>query len=313
MSISTSPHVANLTGVPETTLWTLHNRASEAARADGCIRDPKCLEIYRALDYDYERSFGKAEPSHGVRSQLFDEKIRAFLAQHPDGVIVNLGEGLETQRFRFEEAAHERALWLSVDLPETIAMRERFIQPDERHLHVPFSALDTRWFDAVPPGRAVFITAQGLLMYFTEQEVKTLVQAIGQRFPGAILMFDFLSVKISRHTLSKRGWMKTRHYRTPPMPWGLDRDQLEPRFSAWLGQPVKVHNVTFLFPRGFLRWLIPFCERRLPGFMNKAPGVCWLQLPEGSANTGPEGCAEHVPRISGNPERPEGNDGHSHP
>ena len=53
----------NLTGVPETTLWTLHNRASEAARPDGCLRDPKCLEIYRALDYDYVRSFGRAEPS----------------------------------------------------------------------------------------------------------------------------------------------------------------------------------------------------------------------------------------------------------
>lgn len=86
------------------------------------------------------------------------------------------------------------------------------------------------------------------------------------------------------------------------MPWGLDRDQLEPRFSAWLEQPVKVHNVTFLFPRGFLRWLIPFCERRLPGFMNKAPGVCWLQLPERSANTGPGGCAEHMLRVSEDPQ-----------
>lgn len=272
--------IPNLTGVPETTLWTLHNRASEAARDDGCLHDPRCLDIYRSLHYDYERSFGKAEPSHAVRSQLFDDKIRDFLAQHPDGVIVNLGEGLETQRFRFEGPAHDRSLWVSVDLPEAIAMRERFIQPDTRHLHVPFSALDTRWFDTVPPGRPVFITAQGLFMYFREDEVKTLVQAMSQRFPGAILMFDYLNVKISQRTLSPQGWMKTKHYRTPPMPWGLDRDQLEPRFSAWLGQPVKVHNVTFLFPRGFLRWFIPFCERRLPWLINKAPGVCWLQLPE---------------------------------
>lgn len=285
MTTRTSPHDPgnlNLSGVPETTLWTLHNRASEAARPDGCIRDSKCLEIYRALDYDYERSFGKAEPSHGVRSQLFDEKIREFLSHHSDGVIVNLGEGLETQRFRFQDPAHERSLWVSVDLPEAIAIRERFIQPDEHHLHVPFSALDTRWFDTVPPGRPVFITAQGLFMYFREEEVKTLVQAMAQRFPGAILMFDYLNVKISQRTLSPEGWMKTKHYRTPPMPWGLDRDQLEPKFSAWLGQPVRIHNVTFLFPRGFLRWFVPFCERWLPGLINKAPGVCWLQFPDRS-------------------------------
>ena len=270
----------NLTGVPETTLWTLHNRASEAARPDGCLRDPKCLEIYRALDYDYVRSFGRAEPSHAVRSQLFDERIRAFLAERPDGVIVNLGEGLETERFRFEQPQHAQSLWLSVDLPEAIAMRECFIQPDERHLHVACSALDSAWFDAVPPGRAVFIAAQGLFMYFTEDEMKTLTQAMAARFPGAILMFDYLNVALSRRTMSAHGWMKTPHYRTPPMPWGLDRDQVQPTLSRWLGRPVQVHNVTFLFPRGFFRWFMPFCEQRMPSIANKIPGLCWLRLPE---------------------------------
>lgn len=272
--------VPNLTGVPETTLWPLHNRASEAARPDGCIRDPKCLEIYRALDYDYDRSFGPADASHGVRSQLFDQKIAEFLQQHPNGVIVNLGEGLETERFRFEEPEYAQSLWLSVDLPEAIALRERFIQPDERHLHIPLSALDTAWFDAVPPNRPVFIAAQGLFMYFTEDDVGTLTKAMARRFPGALLMFDYLNTFLSRKTLSDKGWMKTKHYRTPPMPWGLDRDQLTPLFSRWLGQPVAVHNVTFLYPRGFWHWFVPFAEKHLPRLMNRVPGVCWLQLPD---------------------------------
>ena len=272
--------VPNLTGVPETTLWPLHNRASEAARPDGCIRDPKCLEIYRALDYDYDRSFGPADASHGVRSQLFDQKIAEFLQQHLNGVIVNLGEGLETERFRFEEPEYAQSLWLSVDLPEAIALRERFIQPDERHLHIPLSALDTAWFDAVPPDRPVFIAAQGLFMYFTEDEVGTLTKAMARRFPGALLMFDYLNTFLSRKTLSDKGWMKTKHYRTPPMPWGLDRDQLTPLFSRWLGQPVAVHNVTFLYPRGFWHWFVPFAEKHLPRLMNRVPGVCWLQLPD---------------------------------
>lgn len=272
--------VPNLTGVPETTLWPLHNRASEAARPDGCIRDPKCLEIYRALDYDYDRSFGPADASHGVRSQLFDQKIAEFLQQHLNGVIVNLGEGLETERFRFEEPEYAQSLWLSVDLPEAIALRERFIQPDERHLHIPLSALDTAWFDAVPPDRPVFIAAQGLFMYFTEDEVSTLTKAMARRFPGALLMFDYLNTFLSRKTMSDKGWMKTKHYRTPPMPWGLDRDQLTPLFSRWLEQPVEVHNVTFLYPRGFWHWFVPFAEKHLPRLMNRVPGVCWLQLPD---------------------------------
>ncbi len=122
----------NLSAIPETMLWTLHNRAYEALRDDGILDDPKCLEIYKSIDYNYDRSFGKADGSHGVRSWLFDNKIREYLAVYPDGVIVNLGEGLETQRFRI---ATEKVLWLSIDLAEAIAIRERFIHPDMRNIY----------------------------------------------------------------------------------------------------------------------------------------------------------------------------------
>ncbi len=264
-----------LSPVPETMLWTLHNRASEAARPDGCLCDPKCLQIYRALDYDYVRHFGVADGSHGVRSQLFDEHVRAFLAEHPDGVVVNLGDGLETQCFRIDNG---RALWISVDLPEAMALRERFIAPDARRLHLACSALDSAWFDAVPPGREVFIAAQGLFMYFQGHDVAGLVKRLAARFPGAILMFDYLNRMLSRRSLSPAGWMKTPHYRTPPMPWGIDRDGLVPTFSAWLGQPVQVHHVSFRFPRGVRKWLLPWLEK-FPDIRRFFPGVCWLQLP----------------------------------
>ena len=39
-----------LRDVPETMLWTLHSRASEARRADGVLRDPRALSIYDAID-----------------------------------------------------------------------------------------------------------------------------------------------------------------------------------------------------------------------------------------------------------------------
>lgn len=40
---------AKLTGIPETTLWTLHNRAYEAAREDAIIQDDRAVEIYRFI------------------------------------------------------------------------------------------------------------------------------------------------------------------------------------------------------------------------------------------------------------------------
>jgi len=265
-------HVPNLTGIPETMLWTLHNRAGEALHENGIIRDPKCCEIYKALDYDFERSFGKADGSHAMRSCFFDERLREFLARHPDGVIINLGEGLETQRFR---VVGDEALWFSIDLPDAIAIRERFIQPDEQHRHIGISALDTRWMDAVPNDRPIYMTAQGLLMYFTPNEVKDLVVAMAERFPCAWIAFDHIPEWLSRKT--QGGWQKTPHYRTPEMPWGINFTAVEQTFRQWVPGIQAFHQTHFKMPRGIWRYLGPIFIA-LPFMRPIAPGISWLQF-----------------------------------
>ena len=42
-----------LAGVPETLLWTLYNRASDARRADGLLHDPLAVQIADAIDYPF--------------------------------------------------------------------------------------------------------------------------------------------------------------------------------------------------------------------------------------------------------------------
>jgi hypothetical protein len=36
-------------GVSATTLWTLHNRGTEAKRSDGVIRDPRAATLFDAI------------------------------------------------------------------------------------------------------------------------------------------------------------------------------------------------------------------------------------------------------------------------
>jgi O-methyltransferase involved in polyketide biosynthesis len=263
----------DLTGIPETMLWTLHNRASEAARPDGVLRDELALQIYRAVRYDYERSFGPPDSSHGVRSAVFDGELRWFLNAHPDGVVVNLGEGLETQRFRVDSDA---ALWLCVDVPEAIAVRERFIQPDARHLHLAMSAFDRAWIDRVPAGRAVYVTAQGLLMYFEPRDVEALFRDLAARLPGAWFAFDHIPGWISRKTL--RGWWKTPHYRTPPMPWGIDRHLVAPTLRAWVPALTDITTLPFILARGVPRMLFKavMCT---PGLNRYVPGITRVRFP----------------------------------
>lgn len=259
--------IPNLTGVPETMLWTLRNRAVEALRPDGLLKDAKAIEIFRALDYDYEGSFGKPEPSHAARAAFFDEELRAFLAAHPGGAIVNLGEGLETHRFRVSHG--EAALWITVDLPESIAIRERFITPDERHRHVARSALDRAWFDEVPPGRPVAITAQGLFMYLPPQEVASLIGDMSRRFPKARLCFDHVPRWLSEET--RKGYKRGPNLTIPHMPWGVKRSEIEPSLRRWAAIE-SVETFDYRIYHGLrgrvFRWLL-----RLPVLREHVPAI----------------------------------------
>lgn len=267
--------MVKLRGIPETMLWTLHNRATESEREDGCLKDSEAERIHRAIEYDFITSFGEGEPSHALRSVMFDGYLNSFLAENPDGVIVNLGEGLETQRFRVKG---DRALWITVDLPEAMAVREKYINPDENHIHIEASALDKSWYDAVPEGRSVYITAQGLLMYFTEKEVSEHLRSLATRFPGAWYAFDTIPRWLSKKSTSRKGFWKTPAYRSPAFPWGINRYEIRNTVKAWIPAVDKLHIDAYLrFPRGVNRYFF-YVISRIPVLRGITPVVVRLHF-----------------------------------
>lgn len=257
----------SLSGVPETMLWPLHNRAAEARRPDARLHDPHAVRIADAIDYDYERSFGKANFAHALRALVFDDWLRQWLRRHPDGQVVALGEGLETQFHRVDNGSMR---WLSVDVPAAIEVRRRFLPDNDRLRNLACSALDFAWMEAVEPGRAVFVTAQGLLMYFTPEEVRTLVSAIAARFPAVELEFDVIPRWFSKKTL--QGLNLTRHYTLPRMPWGIDRHELG-SLKAWHPDIVEVRERPYDSGRGLVFGFIIPLLCRLPGVGSKTPAM----------------------------------------
>lgn len=217
----------SLDGVSETTLWTLRNRAEGARGPNPVIDDPLALAAYEAISYDYAK-FGSASQSHPLRARAFDAAIRDYLADHPRATVVALGEGLQTGFWRLNPPA---ARWLSVDLPAVIDLRERLFPIDARITSLRMSALDRAWMDAVDePGRGVFITAEGLLMYFEREDVLALVADCARRFPGGRLMFDSIPHFFSAKTL--RGARLSDRYIAPPMPTGFSVSEIARVFGA---------------------------------------------------------------------------------
>ncbi|MBB6251475.1 class I SAM-dependent methyltransferase [Nitrospirillum iridis] len=261
-----------LSGVPETMLWTLHNRAAEAMRPNGDFHDPEAVRIYQALAYDYERHFGRADGSHAMRAAAIDAVLRRWLEHHPDGTVISLGEGLETQRGRVDNG---RVQWLTVDLPEGIALRDHFLPPGPRTRHLAADARDPAWMDAVAGDGPVHIVAQGLFMYLTEAEVRHLVTGLARRFPGAQLVFDTVPAWLSRLTL--RGLNRTPHYRLPPMPWGIDTDRVVPTLTAWSPLIAVVETLEYRMPRG-LPLLMDTLFRLTPTLRHKLPGLARVEF-----------------------------------
>lgn len=246
-----------LGGVSETLLWTLYFRAGEAARPDGVLRDRPAVELLDRIDYPFAERFGRRgsllTQIQGLRARCLDREVRRFLVEHPDGTVVALGEGLETQFWRVDNG---RVRWLSVDLPEVVELRRRLLpDPGGRVRTLACSATDERWLDEVDAGRGVLVVAQGLFMYLEPDQVRRLVVACAQRFPGGTLVFDAVPGWFARAATSGRVRTPT-GFRAPPMRWSLDVDGQQD-LRRWHPNIAEVCDLRPPAGRGVLGRLLP--------------------------------------------------------
>ncbi len=263
-----------LPALSETLLWTLHNRAHESLREGGALRDPNAVRIYQAIRYDFTRHFGPPDGSHARRSGAFDRIVGAWIERNPDGVVIALGDGLETQNWRLDNG---RIRWISVDLPEAMALRESFLPATERFRNVVGDVRNLEWKPVVDSAgrRAIFITAAGLLMYLEPESVRHLLAELATRFAPCELLFDVIPRWFSRLTLL--GLHKTPHYKLPPMPFGLDRDEIQPAVLSIQPKFTRVSITPFpLFDR---RWAwLQQVALSIPGLRTRGPNLVHVQI-----------------------------------
>ena len=207
--------------VPETMLWPLWNRASEQAHPKRILNDSMSADLASRIDYNFEASFGKASVFHAIRARVIDDKIKAWLKSNPEGTVIALGEGLETQFWRVDNGILR---WISVDLPESVEAQNKLLPSHKRMQRIPLSALDSKWMEGIPTEKPVMITAAGLLMYFQESEGKGLLRLIAENFKSGEIVFDMIPKWFSKKTMTGN-YKLTPQYTAPKMPWGLDFDK----------------------------------------------------------------------------------------
>ena len=176
----------DLSGVPETLLGNLARRAAAARARRPLLRDSRAVELVERLDYDFNAVSGGVA-WHAVRVATFDAAVSRFLLERPRGTVAALGEGLETQFWRVDNGLVH---WVTVDLPETLALRRKVLPEGDRQRSHAGSALALDWLDSAESASPLLVTAQGLLPYFDAGQVHGLIAGIAARRPGTRIVFD---------------------------------------------------------------------------------------------------------------------------
>ncbi len=191
--------IRNLNVVSQTLLIPLYFRAMESQRPDALVRDPKAVELVSRLDCDLSgvQKLKGEGVNYLLRMREFDRLARAFLAEHPDAVIVDLGCGLDT---RFERIDNGQMEWYGLDLPEVIELRKELLEETPRSHFIGCSVLDFTWMDALgsQAGKHILFLAEAMLVYLEETDVRRLVQALAARFPGSELVCEAYSPVVVR-------------------------------------------------------------------------------------------------------------------
>ncbi|MDD5066831.1 MAG: class I SAM-dependent methyltransferase [bacterium] len=185
----------NLSGVPETLLIPLYIRAMESQRPDAMMKDEKAVALVTHMNsgIDRVRQIPMTEAHKVMRIMLtrqIDCYARDFLIRHPEAVVVHIGCGLDS---RFERSDNGQAEWYDLDFPAVIDLRRKFIRGEGGRYHLlSCSVLEDAWLNTVSAhGRRPFLfLAEGVFMYFKEEQVRQLVLTLRDRFPDAELVFD---------------------------------------------------------------------------------------------------------------------------
>jgi O-methyltransferase involved in polyketide biosynthesis len=177
-----------LRDVAATLLGPLYARALDTRRVLPILGDRRSSEIVDRLDYDFSYFERKPRVRSVVRTLVFDDLARRFLRLHPDATVVEIGAGLNA---RFERVDNERVRWFDLDLPEVTSLRRALLPSSPRRHEIAASFVEPSWMDVVARARAPFLFLfEAVLGYVRGPQIRTTLQTIAQRFPGATVAFD---------------------------------------------------------------------------------------------------------------------------
>ncbi len=165
--------IQSLNSIEKTMLIPLWARAEESM-SGGLINDQLSVDIINEIDTSL---YGFNQMSRFIknylltaianRTILIDEYLDKVADK--DTVVYNFGCGLDTRFIRFRDKVKQ---WNDIDMPEVIDIRQSFAEETESYKMHSISILAENPMIGIEIDGNCVVICEGLLMYFSESEVK---------------------------------------------------------------------------------------------------------------------------------------------
>ncbi len=199
--------------ISDTALLAAVYRARETERPNALFRDPFAGRLAGERGEQIAQSLAFSEKnawSWFTRTYLFDQFIARCLEEGCD-TVVNLAAGLDARPYRLTLPATLK--WIEVDLPEITDYKEEILRDEKpscalERVRLDLSAVNARreLFQrlAAQAGKALIIS-EGLVLYLTAEEVRSLATDLAAREPFRYWLLDFASPALLKMLRKKMG------------------------------------------------------------------------------------------------------------
>ena len=181
--------------VQETLVIPLYSRKLCTELYPNLFQDETAVRLIDQIDYDFSEAeknsrslmqrFGSLEVAMRQNDLAFE--VRDYLKSHPNAAVVNLGCGLDCTGRACDNG---RCKIYNLDFPNVITVRNELLPAGDWEQNIPCDLNDTAWFSEVDTSGGAVFFASGVFYYFLTEQVKALVQAMADAFPGGVLVFD---------------------------------------------------------------------------------------------------------------------------
>ena len=133
----------------------------------------------------------------GMRASVMDNWLESRLNDHPNGLVLHLGCGLDSRCLRVKAP---RRLWIDADLPAVAEVRRQYYEESEQYRILSADVTDPAWLEQLPQAERAFVVLEGISMYLPMEKLQALLGALQERFPQVDCIVDVytdFAVKIS--------------------------------------------------------------------------------------------------------------------